>query len=85
MAPWETKLGEVWGIQWNSENPNLLAISTKHKIIIMHINKKTMEDPIVSSSHILGFNGLVVNSAYLDESVMYGQPTGQSYKDFEGQ
>lgn len=72
MPPWDTGLNEVWGLQWNDEDPNLLAASSKHKILVILVDKHALEDPITSSAHIVSFKGLQVSGVYLDELVMYG-------------
>ncbi|KAH0575427.1 WD40 repeat protein [Spironucleus salmonicida] len=85
LPQWDTQLTDIWGICWNNEDANMLAISSKHKIFVLQVNKKVREEPITSSAHILAFQGLIIHGVYLDEAVMYGAPMKGSYKQFETQ
>lgn len=35
FPPWETQLSDIWGCCWNDEDPNMLAVSSRHRIYVL--------------------------------------------------
>lgn len=67
IPPYSPDLSGIWGLVFSPEDPNLVAVSSQYKVIVLHLDTQIREDPIQTSAHIIGFSGLSIIASYLDE------------------
>lgn len=85
LAPFSPDLSDVWGIVFSPDDPSILAVSSRQKVYVLHLNSRTKEEAMACTAHILGFSGLVVVCASFDEIVAFGSPLEPSYVILETQ
>lgn len=67
IPPYSPELSGIWGLVFSPEDPNLVAVSSQYKVVVLHLDTQTREEPIQTSAHIIGFSGLSIIALYLDE------------------
>lgn len=63
-------LQDVWDLCWASDNPDLLAVMEKGKLVVLR--GTDAEEPVVSSAWLAGFSDLQVCSTRTAQCVQHG-------------
>lgn len=66
----DVKLQDVWDMRWASDNPDLLAVCEKSRLVILHSSTLEREEPVPSNGNICSFEQLRVKTLLLDSLVV---------------
>jgi WD repeat-containing protein 35 len=62
---------DVWEFRWASDNPEMLAVMEKTKLLLFH--RREMEEPILASGYICSFADMSIRTVQLDEVLKRGE------------